>query len=179
MSCIVGINQNNKLWVASDSRATTEDGDIRYIKAKKIYRYKEPEMIIGFAGSVRTGQTLDPYYFTPPENIMDLPNAFRQQFEKYGCLSVDHESGMEITKSNFLIAYQGRLFEILVDFQLNEIDGEYTAIGYGQSYAIASLYTSDIYSENDPEKRINMAIGSACKFTGFCHYPIVIETLDI
>lgn len=178
MSCVVGLIQNNKLFIGSDSRATTDDGEVRYIKSRKIFRYDDPKMLIGFAGSVRSGQVLHPYYFSPPAEIMDLPDVMRAHFEKAGCLSADPESGMEATRSNFLIGYNGKLYEILVDFQLNEIDENYTAIGYGQSFAVASFYTSEMYNEDDPEKRIKIALNSACKYTGFCHPPLIIESLD-
>ena len=41
---------------------------------------------------------------------------------------------------NFLIAYKERLYEILMDFQLNEVMGNFTAVGSGAAYAMGAMH---------------------------------------
>ena len=73
MSCVVGLVDNGSVWIGADGIATTDDGEKRPIKARKIIRNRD--YLFGYTGSVRTGQVIDPYYFKPPKNIFDLPDA--------------------------------------------------------------------------------------------------------
>ena len=38
MSCVIGYRSGDVLYIAADSAATTEDGDIRSVKVNKIFR---------------------------------------------------------------------------------------------------------------------------------------------
>ena len=175
MACVVGLIDNGKVILGCDTIATTSEGDIRPVIADKIIRYQKPHMLIGWAGDIRPGQTLRPHFFTPPKEILDLPDAMRNQFEKYGCLHLD-DSGPQITKCNFLIAYEDRLYEILLDFQLNEIKGNFTAVGAGAPYAFGSLFTSKDL-DITPEDKLELALNAACEYSATCYPPFSFEEL--
>ena len=171
MSTIVAIVNKGKVWMGADSYASMESGERRRIICNKIFI--NPPYLIGYVGSVRVGQTLKPEYFKPPENVFDFPDKIIKQFEKKGCLGIDSEDQTFKHGSNFLIAIpDGKLFEILVDFQMNEIK-DFTSIGSGSAFALGSLYTTR--KKKDPRKRIMTALEIAAVYDTHTGPPFVVE----
>ncbi len=171
MSTVVAIVDKGKVWMGADSYATMESGERRRIICKKMFI--NPPYLIGYVGSARVGQTLKPEYFDPPENVFDFPDQLIKQFKKKGCLGTDSDDQTLKHSSNFLIATpNGKLFEILVDFQMNEVK-DFTAIGSGSPFALGSLYTTR--RRNDPEKRLMTALKVASVYDIHTGSPFVIE----
>lgn len=171
MSTVIGVVDNGKVWMGADSFATTGDGERRRIKCEKIFT--NGLFLIGFIGSVRCGQVLSPEYFTPPEEVMGFPDAIIAQFTEKGCLATNPETQTSLQESNFLIGTpNGRLFEILADFQMNQIV-DHTAVGSGSNFALGSLYTTRRWS--DHRKRIKVALEAAALYDTSTGPPFVIE----
>ncbi len=160
MSTVIGIHQGKNVWIGSDSRGTTEDGYVRTVKCIKIFR--NGPYLIGFIGSVRGGQILMPPHFEPPEDIEDFSDVLREHVAEKGCLSVEDDRS-QTQKCNFLLAYKGKLFEILSDFHMGIVN-TYTAIGSGSHFAFGSLYTTMKLGIKDPVKRIRTALKTAAHF---------------
>ncbi len=173
MSCVVGLLQNGKLYLGADGFATTEGGERRPIICNKIFTNNS--YLIGFTGSVRHGQILGPKHFKPPESIYDFADAVREIFAEKGAM-LTSEVGQQIHASNLLLGYHGRLYEVLIDFQLNEVFGSYTAIGSGSPYAMGSLYATKKW--NSAEKRIMNALKAATEFDTSCGLPYQIEVME-
>ena len=134
--------------------------------------------MIGFIGSVRGGQIIYPEHFTPPANVYDWPDFLIDQCEKKRCLgSGDQQTSIMLC--NFIIADRrdSKLYEILVDFQMNEID-DMTVVGSGSSFAFGSLYTTKELNING-YKRVLMALKSASKFDTATGDPFYIEKLSL
>ncbi len=171
MSTVIGIVDNGKVWMGVDSYATTTSGERRHVICKKMFvnnRY-----LIGFIGSARTGQVLRPEYFEVPENIYEFPDRMMEQFKQKGCLAVSADSQISIQESNFLIATpDGKLFEILLDFQMNEIE-DFTAIGSGSPFALGSLHTTRRWGS--PKKRMLTALKTAAVYDMSTGPPYIIE----
>ena len=174
MSCIVGIAQEGKIYMGSDSFATTSDGERRPIIANKLFFNKE--YLIGFTGSIRTGQAIRPHYFDPPNSILDFPDALREHLYEKGCVLNSEEHG-QIQGSNFLIGWRGKLYEILLDFQMNETDGDCNTIGAGATFAFGSLYTTKFIKKISPNKRIALALEAASFYTTTCGPPFDYEAI--
>lgn len=172
MSCVVGLLQNGDLYMGSDGIATTEQGEKRPVVCVKIFR--NGEYLIGYTGSVRHGQLLNPRVFTPPEDIYDFPEAIREIYVEKGAI-LSSESGQQMYSSNILIGHKGRLFELLIDFQMNEVFGSFTSIGSGSPYAMGSLYATRKW--NSPENRIKNALDAACEYDSSCGLPYTIESM--
>jgi ATP-dependent protease HslVU (ClpYQ) peptidase subunit len=169
MSCVIGLIQNGKSYMGCDGLATTTDGEIRPVIANKII-INEP-FIFGYTGNIRSGQVIKPEYFKPPKTIEELPDAIRQQFIDKGCMgSSDEET--QATQSNFLVIFNHKLYEILIDFQLNEIRGEFSSIGAGSSYAFGSLFSTK--NIKDPKKRIMIALKAAKEYCAHVGEPFSI-----
>jgi len=172
MSTVIGIVENGEVYIGADSLASTEDGDVRPMKCKKIF--KNGPYLFGFIGSVRGGQVLYPDYFEPPENIMEMPDAIIKQLSEKGCLIMS-EQQQSLQACNFLIGYKGKLYEILVDFQLTEIEN-YTAIGSGSCYAFGSLHTTEKMKDDfTPLMRLELALEAAEEFSTSTRRPFIYE----
>jgi len=174
MSTVVGLKINKDVWIGCDSRASTEDGDVRPIVAEKVFN-NGPYMI-GFIGSVRGGQILRPEHFKPPGVVTDWPDALIDHCEKKRCLA-QSEQQIALMLSNYLIADSrtSKLYEILVDFQMNEIE-EMTAIGSGSNFAFGSLFATRELNING-EERVMMALQAATKFDAATGAPLIVKKL--
>jgi len=171
MSTVVAIVDNGKVWMGADSYATTKDGERRRMKCNKIFT--NGPYLIGYIGSVRVGQVLKPEFFTAPKKVLDFPDKMIAHFESKRCLAVDSESQCSVHESNLLVATtKGKLYEILLDFQMNEIE-DFTAIGSGSHFAVGSLYTTRDWSS--PKKRIMTALKVAAVYDMATGPPFVVE----
>ena len=173
MSCVVGLIQNGKLYMGSDGLATTEDGERRPVICIKIFTNKN--YLIGYTGSVRHGQLIGPRYFDPPKSIYDLPEEIRKKFDESGAMML-MDNGQQMHASNILIGHKGRLFEILIDFQMNEVMGNFTGIGSGSPYAMGSLFATKKWKS--PEKRIINSLDCAKEYDRSCGRPYTIEVME-
>lgn len=174
MSTVVGIVSKGSVIIGADSRATSQEGGIRPMIVEKIFR--NGPYLIGYVGSVRGGQILRPEYFKPPKTISYMADDIYAQCEAKGCLGLSEDNNnTQVHLCNFIIGYKKKLYEILTDFQLNEI-AEYTAIGSGSDYAFGSLCTTNKFQLND-EERMNIALSSASEFDSATAPPFDIQTL--
>jgi len=172
MSCLIGVVDKKNVYIGSESRASA-DGSISYFKCEKVFR--NDKYLIGFCGNVRSGQVLMPAYFKPPKSIMEFPDAMREQLTERGSMSKT-ENGIDITESNYLIGVGGRLYTILMDFQMHEVE-DYYSIGSGSYYAYGSLLTTAELEGFNPIDRITLALNAACKYDGASGPPYTIMKL--
>jgi ATP-dependent protease HslVU (ClpYQ) peptidase subunit len=171
MSTVIAIVDDGKIWMGADSYATTSDGERRRIICKKIFI--NGPYLIGFVGSVRTGQVIQPKYFEAPEDVFEFPDMLLEQLANKGCLGTNSEDQSYFQSSNFLIGTsKGRLYELLTDFQMSEIE-DYTSVGSGSPYALGSLYTTRRWKNQ--EKRIMVALKAAAVYDTCSGPPYVIE----
>ena len=175
MSCVVSIVKNGKIYMGADGFATTGDGEKRSIVANKLYFNRE--YLIGYTGSVRTGQVLGPGKFDPPAKIEDFADEAREHLYEKGCVMNSDEHG-QIQGSNFLIGFQGKIYELLIDFQLNETRGDCNSIGAGATYAFGSLYTTGFAKNITPHGRIMMALNAASNYANSCGPPFMYESIE-
>jgi ATP-dependent protease HslVU (ClpYQ) peptidase subunit len=73
-----------------------------------------------------------------------------------------------------LIGHQKKLYEVLMDFQVNEILGNFTAVGSGASYAMGAMYVLDEMNMGAVQK-LEYALQAACKFHISCAPPFDFE----
>ena len=175
MSCVVGLVHNGKIYMGSEGLATTNEGEKRPIITNKVFR--NGKYLFGFTGSVRTGQLVYPRNFTPPNDVFELPDAIREHLSIKGSL-LTGEDQMQIHGSNFMIGINGVLYELLIDFQLNEVAGDFSAIGSGGAYALGSLFTTRKSYKMKPESRVKKALEAACEYDASCGPPFMIEVLE-
>lgn len=173
MSCVVGLIYDKAIYMASDGIATTEDGEKRPIQAVKIFR--NGDYLFGYSGSVRAGQVMFSQHFKPPDDIDKLVDEMREHMSVKGVMIIA-DTQVQMCNANFLIGYKGKLFEVLMDFQINEIEGDYTAIGSGAQLALGSLHSSTDMMMT-PRERVVMAVEAACEYDMSCGLPITVEVI--
>ena len=173
MSTVVGIVQDGVAYIGSDGLATTDEGYRRNVgSVKKIF--KLGQYLIGVVGSPRCIQLVINHLFPPPENVMDFPDLLLDLFKEKDCLVYD-DNQTAMQQTNFLIATpQGKMYEILCDFQMNEID-MYTAMGSGAHFAFGSLFTTN--KQKDAKTRLDLALKAASYFDSCTGYPLDIQSI--
>lgn len=172
MSCVISLKDDTGIYMGADS-AVVMEMEIQTSISPKLFR--NGDYLIGFAGAVRPGQTLCHPYWTPPKDILDMPDAIMAQLEDKGCLRfADHSTGCE---SEFLIGYKNRIFNLGCDFTLIEPADEYMAIGSGRPYALGALY-SIRKSRMSPQKKILKALECAEYYTPTVRGPFHVFKLS-
>lgn len=184
MTCIVGLIDNNRVWIGGDS-AGVSGLDVSLRKDPKVF--KNGNFLIGYTSSFRMGQLLR-FKFNPPKYYAaqhsndeykymctDFIESVRVCFKDGGYATVlnNEESG-----GSFLVGFNGRLFKIDSDFQVGESVEKYNSIGCGDSYAKGSLYTIFHFPNNkvrDPNDVIITALLAAEHFSGGVKSPFLIE----
>ena len=174
MSTVIGLKTKNGIWLGADSRASTEDGEIRPVVTEKII--VNGPYLIGFIGSVRGGQIIRKEYFTTPKNPFDWPDALIEQCQKKNCMT-SGDPQPAIMLCNYIIAdsRSSKLYEILIDFQMNEIE-EMTAIGSGSPYAFGSLFSTKELNINE-KRRVELALQTAEFFDAATGGALIVKKL--
>ncbi len=157
MSCVIGLVEENRIYLAADGYATTEDGERRPIICNKIIR--NGPFLMGYTGSVRTGQIMDAGDFEPPETIATFAETARQHLYAKGCVATA-EGGISMHTSNFLIVFDGKLYEMLIDFQINKVLGNFTSIGSGAAYAMGAMHILE-KTKMEPLRKLELALDTA------------------
>lgn len=183
MTCVVALRHEGMVYMGCDSAGVGGYSRSNRLDPK-IYRIGEGKMLVGFTTSFRMGQLLG-YSLTPlPRHHADVPietymatefvNAARACLKAGGWAEI--EKGQE-RGGNFLVAYKGRIFEIMSDYQVGENAEPYSAVGCGFDLALGSLYTSERMTGAPPRARVEMALEAAAAFSAGVYPPFRIEEL--
>lgn len=187
MTCIVGIAQNDCVWLAGDSAGVNESGgwrgpDIVEVVRPKVFR--GGDTVFGYTSSFRMGALLE-FELTPPRGIhrgedvdfyvyRDLPAEIRKVFAASGYGKVKDGRGEE--GGTFLLGMAGRLFTIGDDFAVIEVASGYHAVGSGAHLALGSMHTTR-HLEWNPGARLHAALEAAEQHTNGVRPPFTIVRL--
>lgn len=163
MTCIVGIQKGNKVWLGGDSAATSGDLGQLLIADKKVFVNDELGVAFGICGSPKI---IDPLRFTKftkqarHENDREyvstvLVPEIKEAFKKSGCV-IDNPNHGELFEGTILIGAKGKLYRMECNFQLITNAYGFDAIGSGADIAIGSLHATK--AANNPKQRILMAL---------------------
>lgn len=179
MTCIIGLVQDNEVWMGGDS-AGVADLNIRSRKDTKVFKVNG-KFLIGYTSSFRMGQLLR-FGFSPPEQksktsdfeymCTEFIDAVRKRMKEGGYMKVkdNEEEG-----GRFLVGHKGKLYCVDGDFQVGESLDGFDTVGCGYAYALGSLYETRM--EKVPKKRILKALETAEYFSAGVRRPFVIKTL--
>lgn len=165
MSCVVGVVKNGTVYLGGDS-ASVGDWTTRETKLSKVFI--SGDFLMGYVGSFRVGNLLQHklHIDTRKEGMGDeefMVVTFVENMRE--CLKEGGVSKIENNVErggNLLVGYNGTLYEIDDDFQVNTF-GEYNSIGWGFPFALGSLYMT---SGKEPEERVRLALETAAHFCG-------------
>lgn len=190
MTCIVGLVENNKVYIGGDS-ASVSGQTTRVSAIPKVFSVTstlanhEDRFLIGYTSSWRMGQILEHHLgFAEAElpKVGDSLREFmvcvfvervRQLFKEFGYSTVENN---EETAGQFLVGYSGHLCFIDSDYQVNETVNGMDACGAGEQYALGALYaTKD--SALTPYQRIDIALEAAAEFSTVVRPPFTVKEI--
>ena len=142
MTCIIGYADSKNMYIAGDSCGSNGS----YFTIRKDDKiFKKGKMLFGYTTSFRMGQLLQ-WKLSIPKHQNDIStveymntvfiDSIIDCFKKNGYAKIDNnvESG-----GNFIVCYQGRVFEIHSDYQIAEHSKGYSSCGCGYIAALASF----------------------------------------
>lgn len=166
MTCIVGIAEKGKVYLGGDS-AGVGGLSITIRSDEKVF--KNGQFIMGFTTSFRMGQLLR-YKFSPPAQsigqddmeymVVKFIDAVRSCFSNNGfgkMTEKDYNKG-----GNFLVGYNGVLYNIDSDFQVGIPSTQYDSVGCGTDLALGSLHST---TDKKPQERLKLALEAATAFS--------------
>ena len=177
MTCVVALEHEGTVWMASDSIAI--DG----LQACTIL---DPKVFIrqgigfGFCGSFRAGQLLK-YALEVPEHlpeksdmeylVVDLIDALRDLWRSKGVLK--SENDVQDVELQCLIAYRGKLYYIDEDLQIGRPSCGYLAIGCGSDVALGALHALH-RSGIEPARELERALDASVAWCAGVRAPFTI-----
>lgn len=161
MTCIVGIQGRNTVWIGGDSAATSGDGSQMLIADKKVF--VNGDIAFGICGSPKI---IDPLMFTKftkqTKGMNDreyvstvLVPEIKGAFEAAGC-KVQHPQYGEIFEGAILFGTKGKLYRMEANFQLVTDAHGFDSVGSGSDIAIGSLHATK--NDKNAHRRILTAL---------------------
>lgn len=180
MTCIVGLAQNGKVYMAADS-AGVSGWSLTTQENPKLFRVGK--MLIGFTTSFRMGQLLG-YTLKVPLHPESMPveeymatlfvDAVRECLKKGGYTKVE---GQREEGGIFLVGYRGRLFKFDCDFHIGESADSYAACGCGEDLARGAMYALSPH-DLEPTTALAVALGAAERHSIGVRGPFRYEVLE-
>lgn len=160
MTCIVGLRQNDRIYLASDSQTTW--GYTKHDSGSKII--KKGELSIAFCGQCSVAHTLEHRLVCPdvPENDEDkwlhvlLPDAMRKALQEVNLYKNDNNE--IVSGADFIVGWRDHLATISTDFYVAPVLRDYVALGTGGEVAVGALYASE---GRNAHKRLETAVNAA------------------
>jgi len=177
MTCIIGLAENNKVYIGGDSASGSDsDWTVRATTIEKVFLC--PPFLMGCSASFRMMQLLHYGLKDLPEQTCSsdmeyMVNIFveyvRQLFSEGGFSKIDNN---EEIGGEFLVGYRNQLYLIGPDFQVNSNKDGLDAIGCGADFALGAMKAS---SHLPPQKRILRSLEIAAYFSGGVLPPFIIK----
>lgn len=177
MTCIIGLIHDGRVYMGADSMSAS-GWDARTTKLKKVFRLKG-KFLIGYTTSFRMGQLLEHRLEVAAQNGEDdmaymvtvFVEAVRSLLKDNGFSKVDNNKE---TGGQFLVGYNGRLYLVDSDFQVNEHADGFDACGCGQDYALAAMKALE---DLPPRERIKRALEIVASFSNGVQGPFYTKVL--
>jgi ATP-dependent protease HslVU (ClpYQ) peptidase subunit len=177
MTCIVGIVNNGKIWMGSDScisdSVLSETVPIDKVMIKK-------NVMIGVAGNFRLFDLIDQHYYGIKKSIKS--NYIRGDFieniisilEVNKMLGKNENDIMELSENNLLIGFDKKLYYIEKSLAVFNCPSWGYAIGSGSDVAKGSLLSTQ---DKKPKDRIMSALYASTMVCSDVKEPFKIYTL--
>lgn len=159
MSLVIGIEYQNKVYMATDSIATTGGMLVRELPHGKFALSPCKKFVLGYVGYPRDFQVVERHW-PQVEDVTDLPDALRETLSKFGRVKEyndDDGAIVEAMNSTFMIGFEGKLYEISSDFALLKFNEPFSAIGNNKEMALGLLKATD-YLAKKPIDRIEFVM---------------------
>ena len=172
MTCIVGIEQDGKVFIGGDSSASTQE-TMNLTSIEKVFR--NGRFVIGFTSSFRMGQILRYGIDFPIAEVYDEAYMVRQFVEtvrvRFRELGFSKIESNEETGGDFLVGVDGKIWHVSSDFQVNRYrDGLY-AIGSGATYALGAMKALDAI---ETVERLTKALEISAYYSPWVKPPFIV-----
>lgn len=182
MTCVVAFKHEGDVWMGADSAGVDTNLGLVTRKDPKIYRVGE--FLLGFTSSFRMGQLLGhalnvskrhPSISVELYMATTFIDAVRHTLKAGGYARIDNgeESG-----GTFLVAYEGRIFNVSSDFQVGESVHDYDAVGCGAAVALGALHAMSYDQNVAPHRMIFRALAAAECFSAGVRAPYLFKRLN-
>lgn len=189
MSVVVGLKENNKVWLATDSQVTY-GGSKQTIVSSNCLKIWKPSghknMCMGLVGSMRDNNILSTvdvwideatdlkgsYGFV--DVVRDTVPKMLNELRLGRRLVV--EDGVEYMQSSLLVGYRDKLFQVDQDGCVTDMVGESNIFSIGSGHRFCtSAYAAirDIDALTTREKLIR-CVAAACESDLYVNYPIIL-----
>ncbi len=168
MTCIVGLEHGGLVYIGADSLGVNSSTLEKTVR-DDVKVFTNGPFIMGCTTSFRMIQLLQ-YKFTPPTHpagvddmrfmVTDFIDAVKKCFADGG-----------YTNGNFLVGYNGKLYNIEGDFQVGKPSLGYDACGCGSRFALGSMFSN---SKLKPLERIKQALAAAAEFSAGVAPPYLV-----
>lgn len=179
MTCIVGIAREGAVYIGGDSCGSTSSSWV-HVPNPKVFPLGEG-MLVGAAGSFRMIDLLRFSVRLPAHDAAVSADAFmrtafvaalRKTFLDEGYL---HRECLRDSGGNFMVGYQGQLFEVQDDFSVLNAPEYGLSCGSGEAPARGSLWTTR--GAWDCRLRVQQALEAAEATTPSVRGPfLILET---
>lgn len=174
MTCIIGVEFEDKVYLAGDKQGTSWNGKGTYSRPKV---FKKGGAIFGYCASYRYGQLLE-------TAIDDVIPPSRDTYEWLCKSFVPHvrkvmqDNGYEDKDSFCLIGINGELWQLQGEYSvLRSVDG-YDSVGSGEEYALGALGYTLTHTPPDTDQELRKVIRNTMTIVS-SHCPSVGGKADI
>lgn len=164
MTCIVGLVENNKIYIGGDSAGVA---GYYLIKRADEKVFKKGEFVFGFTSSFRMGQLIR-YKLSIPkvEEGQDIDDYLYTKFidSVIKCFKDNQYAQIkenEIFGGCFLFGFRGNLYTVESDFQIGKPMNNFAAVGCGQDIALGCMYGLQNNKSMKPKDKITLALEAA------------------
>lgn len=172
MTCIVGYEQDGRVWIGGDARAMDfQSGDITTLAEPKVWRCAG--LLFGHTGGIRGQQALRYGIDWSALNASDLwsQGKIRDSLVvEFLCtvfiravIKAYRDFGVTVTRDGvergeaFLLGFQGKLYEVEDEFAVVRSTRPYAAVGAGRRFALGAMAALEDHVAS-VEARIGMAL---------------------
>lgn len=141
MTCIVGLEYNNRVYIGADSAAAL-NWQVCPTTCQKVFR--NDLLVIGYTDSFRMGQLLKYKLAVPPRSgkdieeylVCDVIESIRTCLKDGGFTTIENN---EESSGTFLLGYLDRLYYVSPDMAITRPVSGMEACGCGRQFALGAL----------------------------------------
>jgi len=183
MSCIIGVVNKNKVYMACDSQYTTST--VKFYSSNDYNKvFRSGEFLIGICGSPRMISLL--------RFQLNVKTQLSEQsdLEYMNTTFIENVRGLFLNKGFvgsfqdgtqkggvFLVGYRGRIYRVADDFQILSLDGNIFGVGSGSEFALPAFSALDGLAMKTKDK-LRIAVLSAEKYDPYSGGDIHIEEME-
>lgn len=176
MTCIIGLEHNNKVYIGGDS-AASDGWEIRTLNQDKVFRLDK--FLIGCAGSPRVSQIIEHHLNVSEKNEFkdDMTFLVKVFIAKLRSTLTEHGYGdKEFSEdgSCFILGYNHKLYCVYSDYQVHSVKDGLLSIGSGSSYALGAMH---VLKDLEPRQRILKSLEASAYFSTTVDKPFKVLSL--